>query len=129
MRGKLAITREHTGDRQADAIQESASKTARRANACPFLEGRLVTVQHRLAVGADGYIIVPHGLGSRAAFIIVRCVGGIIEKPFEAGDQTGLDPTVQMRVGIDVVDGDPVVDFWFYAVASKRLNQITGIGV
>ncbi len=117
---KLAAFREHTGNRQVDAIQRAAKQTADRANACPFFAGVLRSVSLSTTPKR-----VDHGLGARATFMVVRTNydgTGTARTVNEASAaaQAGLDLTKQLAV---VASGNCTVDLWFYPVASEAVPR------
>lgn len=65
---KIAIRREHTGTAAGERIQRQAQDVARTLSRCPFLIGRLKSVR----LDANVPLVIDHGLGSPAAFIVAR---------------------------------------------------------
>ncbi len=66
---RLSLPQEHTGDRQTQAMQATAGRTATTLNGCPFVVGNLVeglvftsgvarSVDHKLGRAVQGYWVV-----------------------------------------------------------------------
>lgn len=115
---RLGDARQHTGDRKIDAIQERIRRTESASNACPFSAGKLRSVQF-----TNASRIVNHGLGTPAAFFVVRAsyIGSTaIASLCEDADQTGLDPNNQIRIHSTTTT---LVDLWFYPQSSEVTAQ------
>lgn len=119
---KVAFRREHTGDAHIDRAQRLAQATATAheqtktvLQACPFLIGKLVSVNFTIAGGTQ---IITHNLGVAAACIVVRqnylvaALGGSITE--DAG-ATGYDTANQQAMAATAIC---TVDLWFYPRAS-----------
>lgn len=111
---KLVHDAVHSDDRDKVRLSEGIRQAKNAINAVPFLGGgKLVSVKGLAGIGSPA--ILDHGLGTQAAFIVVRRLapGFIIEHP----DQTGLDPLNQIRV---IATAAMDADLWFYPRASTK---------
>ena len=109
--------REHTGDRQLDAVQRNAARIAAKVNLCPFVNGRVKSVNF---TGAPSSVIVNHGLGTPAACILIRLnYHPAHNSPrFTEADQSGLDANNQLKITADAIC---TADFWFYPRSSLTI--------
>lgn len=126
---KLGSRREHTGDRQLDAMQSASQEIERRVNVCPFLNGVLRSVR----LVNESTATVNHGLGTRATFIVARTNYDGTDYYAAIGEdvsQAGIDLSNQLNVFTRLVSSGPLgggesvlVDLWFYPIASERVPR------
>ena len=118
---KIGRTRSHTGDRQIDAVQAAAQRSADVANGCPFLRGVLRSV----AFAGGTQKAVDHGLGVPAACIVVRQNYNVFSMTASLAEalpafQATLDVNTQLGL---VTDLDCTLDLWFYPRASEAVAR------
>lgn len=98
---KLPLPREHTGDRQTQAMQVTAGRTASTLNGCPFIVGNHV---EDLTITAGANNRVAHGLGRKVrGYIVTRSDSAdqIYETdPSIANDDKFLDLTAAVAGGL-----------------------------
>lgn len=122
----LPQRRQRVGDQVLEKVQDNTQDLTKTLGTCPFLMGRLVSVQ--LTGGTAK--VVSHNLGTPAACFVIRMnydAGGAVNAPVFAESfpqPASLDLTKQLSV---VASATCTIDLWFYPRASKVLDARTGI--
>lgn len=117
--------REFTGDAGADRIQQAREDALAVLRACPFIRGRLISVQ---LVGGVAKTI-NHRLGAQATFMLARPnydgTGNVsIVTESATGSQQPLDLKNQLSI-VASVSGK--FDLWFYPIASRPIDARSGV--